>query len=147
MSVKEKEGVCDRIYVAQPNLLGSVLALKSFGVDMHTIDVLLNILIVIQLAIEESGQVLATIMEDDQDRELCRFTAAVGFTEGLSPSETGASIRQSVAYKREPFLFAYVFDAIRRADLFEFRDEMAKYPFLAAMNLVNCIASARRITK
>jgi hypothetical protein len=49
---------------------------------MPTIDVLLNILIVLYLAIEESSQVLAIISEADQERELQRFTAAVRFTEG-----------------------------------------------------------------
>jgi hypothetical protein len=49
---------------------------------MATIDVLLNILIVLYLAIEESSQVLAIISEADQERELQRFTAAVRFTEG-----------------------------------------------------------------
>jgi hypothetical protein len=50
---------------------------------MPTIDVLLNILIVLYLAIEESGQVLAIISEADQERELKRFTAAIRFTQGL----------------------------------------------------------------
>jgi hypothetical protein len=49
---------------------------------MPTIDVLLNILIVLYLAIEESGQVLAIISEADQERELKRFTAAIRFTQG-----------------------------------------------------------------
>ena len=72
MDIREKERVCDRIYAAQPNLLGSVLALRSLGVSMPTIDVLLNILIVLYLAIEESSQVLAIISEADQERELQR---------------------------------------------------------------------------
>ena len=53
MGIREKERVCDRIYAAQPNLLGSVLAQRSLGVSMPTIDVLLNFLIVLYLAIEE----------------------------------------------------------------------------------------------
>ena len=51
MGIREKECVCDRIYAAQPNLLGSVLAQRSLGVSMPTIDILLNILIVLYLAI------------------------------------------------------------------------------------------------
>ncbi len=71
--IREKECVCDRIYASQPNLLSSVLAQRLRGVSMPTIDVLLNILIVLYLAIEESGQVLAIISEADQERELQRF--------------------------------------------------------------------------
>ena len=107
MDLKEKETSCDRIYVAQPNLMGSVLAVRTFGVSRATIDILLEILIVLQLAIEESGQVLATVTELDQDRELRRFTAAIHFTEGLPGDATIDSIKQTTAHKREPLLLAY----------------------------------------
>ena len=53
MGIREKERVCDRIYATQPTLLGSALAQRSLGVSMSTIDILLNILIVLYLAIEE----------------------------------------------------------------------------------------------
>ena len=75
MAIREKEHVCDRIYARQPNLLASVLAQRLLGVSMPTIDVVLNILIVLYLAIEESGQVLVVVSEADQERELKRFTA------------------------------------------------------------------------
>ena len=145
MGLREKEGVCDRVYTAQPNLLGSVLAVRSFGVDMATIDVLLDILIVLQLAVEESGQVLATVTEVDQERELRRFTASIRFAEGLSGNAFTQSFKQTTAYKREPFLLAHVVDVLKRSGIADFRDEASKYSFLAAMNLVNCIATAKRI--
>jgi hypothetical protein len=95
MGIRDKERVCDRIYAAQPNLLGSVLAQRSLGVSMPTIDILLNILIVLYLAIEESGQVLAIVSEADQERELQRFAAAVRFTEGLGATHLpGRSSKQ-----------------------------------------------------
>ena len=112
---------------------------------MPTIDILLDILIVAQLAIETSGQVLATVTEADQERELRRFTPAVRFAEGLPADAITESIKQTVAYKREPVLLAFIFDMLRRTGLSEFPDEKSKYPFLAALNLVNCIATARRI--
>lgn len=142
--IREKEAVCDRIYATQPNLLASVLAQRSLGVTLQTVDVVLNILIVLQLAIEESGQLLATVSEVDQERELRRFTAAVRFTDGVAGDAVLQSIKQTIGYKRETFLLAYVVDTLQRAGLSELRDGTAKYPFLAAINLVNCIATARR---
>jgi DNA-binding CsgD family transcriptional regulator len=113
MGVREKERVCDRIYAEQPNLLSSVLAQRSLGVSMPAIDVLLNILIVLYLTIEQSGQVLAIVSEADQERELQRLTAAVRFTEGLAGDALAQSIEQTTAYRREKkFLFAYVVDAL-----------------------------------
>jgi hypothetical protein len=91
MGIREKEQVCDRIPAEQPSLLGSVLA-------QH---VLLHILIVLYLAIEQSGQVLAIVSEADQERELQRFTAAVRFTEGLAGDALAQSIEQTTAYRRE----------------------------------------------
>ena len=145
MGLREKEGVCDRVYAAQPNFLGSVLAVRSFGVDMATIDVLLDILIVLQLAVEESGQVLAPVTEADQERELRRFTASIRFAEGLSGNVFAQSFKQTTAYKREPILLAHVLDVLKRSGIASFRNEASKYSFVAAMNLVNCVATAKRI--
>ena len=113
---------------------------------MLTIDILLNILIVLYLAIEESGQVLAVVSEADQERELQRFTAAVRFTEGLGSDALAQSIEQTIAYRREKFMFAYVVDILQRAGLTNLRNETSKYPILVAINLVNCIATARHMT-
>lgn len=145
MGLREKESVLDRVYAQQPNLLGSVLAVRSFGVDMATLDVLLDILTVLHLAVEESGQVLAKVTEDDQERELRRYAASVRFAEGLSGDAFAQSFRQTVAYKREPVLLAHVMDVLKRSGIADVRDEASKYCVLAAMNLVNCIATARRI--
>lgn len=147
MSIKEKEQICDTLYVTQPNLLTSLLAQASLGASMETVDVLLNILIVLYLAVEKSGQVLATVSEAEQERQLQRFTAIVRFTQGLDEQSFAQSIQQTIAYKREKILLAYVLDTIQHAGLVDRSDENAKYPMLAAINLVNCIATAKRISR
>lgn len=144
MAVREKEQVCDRIHAEQPNLLASVLALPRLGVSMQTVDVVLNILIVLTLAIDNSGQRLATVTEADQERELQRLVAIVRFSDGLDAAAMAQSIQQTTAYKREGFLLAYVYDAIQRAGLADVKDEPAKFAILAAINLVNCIATTKR---
>jgi hypothetical protein len=113
---------------------------------MPTIDILLNILIVLYLAIEESGQVLAIVSEADQERELRRFTATTQFTKGLGSDALAQSIEQTTAYRREKFLFAYVVNILQRTGLTHLPNETSKYPILVAINLVNCIATARRMT-
>jgi hypothetical protein len=42
-------------------------------------------------------------------------------------------------------LLAYVVDTLQRAGLTEIKDEAEKYPILAAINVVNCIATAKRL--
>jgi hypothetical protein len=147
MCIKEKEQICDTLYATQPNLLTSVLAQASLGASMETVDVLLNILIVLHLAIEKSGQLLATVSEAEQEHQLQRFTAIVRFTEGLDERSFAQSIQQTIAYKREKILLAYVLDTIQRAGLVDRSRENAKYPMLAAINLVNCIATAKRTSR
>lgn len=144
MDLKEKEAVCDALYAGQPNLLGSVLVLPSLGVSMETVDAVLNILIVLHLAVERSGQALATVSEQEQERQLRRFTAAVRFTEGLDAQSFTQSIQQTPAYSKENILLAYVIDALRRDGITDQPQENAKYPMMAAINLVNCIATAKR---
>lgn len=124
--------------------MASVLALPRLGVSMQTVDALLEVLIVLTLAVDNSGQRLATVTEVDQERELQRLVAMMRFSEGLDASSMAQSIQQTKAYKHESFLLAYVFDILKRSGLTEVKDETAKYPGLAAINLVSCIAMARR---
>jgi hypothetical protein len=147
LSIKEKELICDTLHATQPNLLISVLAQASLGASMETVDVLLNILIVLYLAVEKSGQVLATVSEAEQEHQLQRFAAIVRFTEGLDKRSFAQSIQQTIACKREKILLAYVVDTIQRAGFIDRSNENAKYPKMAAINLVNCIATAKRISR
>lgn len=145
MNVGQKAQLCDRVHAEQPNLLASLLALPRFGVSMQTVDVLLNILIVLTLAIDKSGQRLATVAEADQERELQHLVAMMRFSEGLDAQTSAQSIQQTTAYRYEKFLLAYTVEALRRAGHTEIKDEPAKYPVVAAINLVNCIATAKRL--
>jgi hypothetical protein len=145
MDIKEKERICDTIHATQPNLLASVMALRSFGISMATIEIVLNILIVLHLAIVESGQVLATVTEDEQDRQLSRYTASVRFAKGLDAASFMRSLEQTTAYRKERFLLAYVLSTLMRSGIATQKEEKAKFPMLAAINLVNCIATAKRL--
>ena len=144
MDITEKESVCDRIYAGQPNLLGSVLVLPRLGVSMSIVDVVLNILIVLTLAVEESRQELAPVTEAHQERELQRLVAVMQFSEGHEPALVVQAIEQTTAYRREKFLLAYVVNELNRSGLTVIGDEAAKHSTLAALNLVNCIATANR---
>ncbi len=111
---------------------------------MSIVDAVLNILIVLTLAVEESRQELALVTEAHQERELQRLVAVMRFSEGLQPALVVHSIEQTAAYRREKFLLAYVVNELNRSGLTVIGDEAAKYATLAALNLVNCIATANR---
>ena len=71
--------------------------------------------------------------------------AAIRFTEGLGSDALAQSIKQTTPYRREKFLFAYVVGILQRTGLTDLRNETSNYPILVAINLINCIATARRI--
>jgi hypothetical protein len=96
MDIGQKEQLCDRIHAEQPNLLASVLALSRLRVSMQTVDVLLNVLIVL-IVVDQSGQSLSKVTEDDQERELQRLVAMMRFSEGLDASAMAQSIQQTAA--------------------------------------------------
>src|SRR5262245_30425938 len=109
---------------------------------MPTIDILLNILIVLYLAIEESGQVLAIVSEADQERELRRFTATIRCTEGLGSDPLAQSIEQTTAYRREKFLFAYV-GVIRLAVAMQLTRLMATWMGYLEVSFGRCVSPVR----
>ena len=146
LDIRQKEEVCDRVHVTQPNLLASVLALPRLGVSVETVDVIVHILMTLHLAVEHSGQILATVSEEDQERQLRNLAAAVRLAEcsGHEGQDEQAFL-QTPAYRKESMLLAYVLGRLQSSGIVDQREEHAKYAMLAAINLVNCIAMARRM--
>ena len=85
MDPKQKEQLADELFHAQPNMLASVLVLRQLGVSLQKIDFALVILFVCFQAMEESGLTGPVITEDEQDRQLRRFTAITQLSIGTIP--------------------------------------------------------------
>lgn len=82
MSQDQKVRLADEIYAQQPNMLASILAPPSMGVDMAQLEVALHILLVTFQAMKLSGQKWPLVTEDIQDGCLQRLTARARFNEG-----------------------------------------------------------------
>nr|WP_067295615.1 hypothetical protein [Marinobacterium profundum] len=147
MTFGEKEQLCDEIYQTQPNLLASVLVLSRMGQEMPQIEVVLEILMVIHLALRASTTRLKLITEADQERALQRLVATVRFSDGLSVALQDESIGQYEAFQTEPSLLAFVFGRLEETGILEDTREDSKYLILAALNLAACVASARSAQK
>ncbi|WP_027360701.1 hypothetical protein [Desulforegula conservatrix] len=143
MGIKEKELVCNELFIEQPNLLSSVVVQQMMGNTLEEIDVLLNILIVLHLCIKESGQKISKISEDEQEYQLKLFTSVVKFTEGMDSQLIGSSIDQYLADHKERFLLAYVVKTMKGAKFFENINENSKFLIMCGINLVNCIVNAK----
>ena len=140
MNPVRKEQLADEIFIAQPNLLGSVIVQKQMGVTLEKMEFLVNILLICFQAMKESGLNWPLITEDDQDRLLKRYMATVKFGQNLSPSLKFIAQKPFIDGHPEKPLLAFVtqqsVDWLARIE----PEETDKYVMMAAANLVECIA-------
>ncbi|MDZ7923633.1 MAG: hypothetical protein U5M23_06150 [Marinagarivorans sp.] len=129
MTLKEKGKVVDRIYLSQPNLLASILALKKFGCSIEHIDEVLRILIVIFLALEFSMVKIATVPELEQERELSRLIGIMKFSEGLTDSLTSKSIQNYIENHKEKIAFAYVINLLNESGISSLKERKLKISY------------------
>ena len=145
LNIKEKEIICDEIFIEQPNLLASVLVQQQLGNTIEEVDVLLSVLIVLHLALKESGKRIVKISEEEQEHQLRELLANIKFSEGMGRNLVDSSISQYVENHNEPFLLAYVIEVMKEAKFFEKERESSKFLIMAGLNLVNCIAKAQTL--
>lgn len=145
MDRKDKEAICDEIFRDQPNLLASVLALTKMAISPAHVEIVLEALMVMHLALKESDERIQTITEEDQERELQRLMASLKFPEGMTPELTAESIKQYGGYQKEPWFLTYVIALLQDNGVFMSTNENSKYLVLSALNLVACVAKAKRI--
>lgn len=147
MDLPQKVTRIDEIHLKQPNLLASCVVQARLGADEHSVEFLLNLLLVCYLAMNESGYEWPLITEDEQRKQLARMVGAVRFSEDLTgPAAADAARAQYVASHPEQPLLALVISqctewlhdlAHRNAE-----KESDKFVMMAAINMVNCIAHA-----
>jgi hypothetical protein len=135
MEFGEKEALADEVFRVQPHMLASVVAQKEFGVSLEKIDFLLDILLVCFQAMKESGLTWATVTEDEQERQMQRYSAIVE-----SSSCRDELLHQYIGSHPEKWLVAYVSSELTSWLKRIVPEESDKYVMLAAWNLVNCIA-------
>lgn len=140
LDLKRKEQLADEVFQAQPNMLSSVLALSRFEIDLEKIDFALDMLFICFLAMKESDLTWPVITEDDQDRQLRRFTAISRFADDLSDDLQARSMQRIVADHPEKELLAYVIMETNKWMARIVPEESDKHVMLAIWNLVNCIA-------
>lgn len=140
MSMSQKEQLVDEVFLKQPNMLGSFLVQKQMGVSLEKMEFLLEILLICFQVMKESRLTWPLITEDEQDKQLSRYTAAVKFGEDLNSSLQHLALKQYIESHPEQYLLAFVIGEINDWLLRIHPEETDKYVMLAAANFVNCIA-------
>lgn len=147
MDLKQKEQRIDAIHVRQPHLLAACLAQSGLGVDLTAVEMLLQLLLVCDQAMQASGAHWPLISEEVQAQQLERTVAQIRFSEEIQdPATSEAARAQLVKQHPEQPLLAY---AIHEAQAWlqqraqhHLDAESDKYVLMCAVNLVNCIAHA-----
>jgi hypothetical protein len=140
MDLKQKEQLADEVFRTQPHMLASLLVLSRFGVSMEKMEFAANVMLICFQAMKESGLTWPLITEDEQERQMERFTAIVRFSEDLGDSLRNLAVQQYMNEHPEKELFAYV-QAETAIWLTQIAaEESDKFVILATANFVNCIA-------
>jgi hypothetical protein len=142
MSLTDKESACDEIFREQPSLLASVLVQQQMGNTLEDVDVILNFLIVLHLAVNEAGVRIEEISELQQEDQLAKLKTSVAFSEGVDSHLINSSIKQYISNHKEPIMLAYVIDTMKQAGFYESMRECSKFLVLAGVNLANCVSNA-----
>lgn len=143
MTVASRLAIADRAYVAQPNLLGSFVALNRLGVSLEKTEFAMELFLIAFLAMEESSAEWPCVSEADQERACSRISGMALFSEGLPPYLQFEAAGQVVAQYREKVLLTYAISRVNEWLLEVMPEESDKYVVLAATSLAICLSSVK----
>jgi hypothetical protein len=146
MSLAQKEALADESHRRQPHVLASCLVQSRLGAKPAALEFLLHVLLVCYQSMKESGLQWPVITEDEQDRQMQRWVAAVQFSKDSAGSVAERAREQYIAQHPEQPLLAFVLSETdrwrRQVSECDQESESDKFVMMAAENLVNCIAAA-----
>lgn len=140
MSPEAKLSLADEVAREQPHLLGSIMVLPQMSVSMEKTEVALEGLLIIYLAIKQSGKGVPVITENDLARSMDCLVGEIQFIQELPEAFQGQSVLQSHAIKKEPTLAAFVIAHLGHDALSDDGPEHDKYMVMSLMNIVRSIA-------
>ena len=140
MGQPQKVALADEIFLQQPNMLASILALPRMGVDMVQLEVPLHIMLVTFQAMKLSGQAWPVVTEDVQEKCMQRLTARARFNEGLPADLANKVVQQFCDEHPERYLLAFIYGYLGDHDLLSVRTDAEKFLLLGALNLAECVA-------
>ncbi len=143
MSLEAKQSLSDEVAHEQPHLLGSILVLPQMSVSMENTQFALEGLLIIYLALRQSGKKLPVITEDDLSNSMDCLLGEIKFIQDLPEALQDQSLLQSHAIKREPILAAFVLAHLGHEVVSGDGPEQDKYMVLSLMNIVRSIAVSK----
>jgi hypothetical protein len=113
----------DEVFVAQPNLLGSILVLARMGVSMPGVEIALHVLFVAFQAMKRSRHRGDVVTIDLQEACMERLTARMRFKDGLPAKLAAELVTQFHTKHAERYLLAFVYGHLGEHDLLKVRTD------------------------
>jgi len=151
MSSSQQVALIDEITKTQPNLLALCLAQKALGVRNGGLEHTLKMLLTCYQAMKETGLSWPVISEVEQERHMEHMVTTISFAKGFrSQKLSNRTTRKFFDAIPEQPLLSYVLGESRswlqQIAERETEAETDKFPVMASLNIVNCIAHAMLLT-
>ena len=142
LHIQDKALVMQRIEQMQPVLFESVAIQRQLNHDPNNIQLLFDILLVLQLALDHAGIELQPISQNLYIAELNKFSQQLSFSAGLTRIQHQQAMQQYFQSHKEPALLNWAQQTMAQAGVADMGRSESKQLTVAAMTLVNCIAIA-----
>lgn len=140
MDFSERSALVDVLHQRQPNLLASIVVLRSLGASDSQVEVALHVLMITWLAMQSSGSEWPVITEELQESCLAELVRHMESTAGSGDESALTVIGRFIDSHREPNLLAYVVKHLQDCGVIGLRTEAERFVVLAALNVAQCVA-------
>jgi hypothetical protein len=144
LNLRQREQLADDVHGSQPQLFYSVLLLQRYGASLVQIEVVLNLLLTLHLAMMATARIWPVVTEEVQERCLKRVVGRARFLEGLTAELQAQAVTDAIAAHPEQPMLAVALGEL--GEMLAVKDEAEKMLLLAALNLVECIGEVATIS-
>jgi hypothetical protein len=144
LSLREKEGFCDKIFETQPNLLAHALALSEVVTSYERIEHVIHILMVLYHVFTSNGTKLRTITEEEIERAFRNNIAMLQLLGTESRAERERIIKLSTTAHPEQNALAFLTGYLNENGFSEYTEEN-NHCTIAAKNIFDCLVKAKYV--
>lgn len=143
MSKDERQHALDTVQKWQAPLYDEIISLGNTGATVEQQEVLIELLLIIQLALISADIELEAISRLDYEKQLSRYIGHHAFIEGLSEKDSERATKDYVDTHSETALLAFAIKLMTVAGFTDNNDDVSKHLLLSGVSLVNSIAMAK----
>ncbi len=146
LDLDQRNALVARVHARRPALLAYIPVLERCGATPQQINVVLSIVLVLDQAMELSGQTWALIDDALMKRCMPRLHTREALIKGLGNPLLSRKVERQILAYPEPALLAFAFARLRDNNLHAARDSLEQSVLITTMHMLECIIVARIAT-